>query len=674
MIGGELVMALAEATGARLLPVDSEHSALFQLIGGRGAGNGRAAGPDRLRRALPRPHRPRRGQRRGRARAPDLADGRADHDRLGDADEQGLRGDRGAPPLRRPLRADRRRRPPAVDRPLADRPQRRLHARPPRLPRHAGADLLRAALPRARRRRRAAARPRRGRRADLRGSPTSRPSPACAWRCEAGEAGGTAPCVLNAADEVAVAAFLDGRIRFTGDRRGDRAGAGGDAGPAGRPTSTTSSPPTPRRAERSRRAGPGVDARMSWLCVFLGFCLLIILHEAGHFFAAKATGMRVERFFLFFGPTIWSFKRGETEYGVKAIPLGGYVKITGMNPEEEVPPEDRAPRLLPPAGLEADRRDRRRARRSTSSSPSLILFGVYLRQRPEGRPDGRRSRCRARPAAKVLEPGDRIVAVDGKRYPGLDHEDAPRTVRRSRSRSHECAGKQVDGCVAATPVKLTIERDGEPQTISVRPEYDKAAKRALIGFSYGSEPERPRRRRGRRPTPATRSGWSPPSTARRLRPHLRIRSSASRSPASSGSATSANQAIDVGLDRVAAAARPGQPLAGPDQPAADPAARRRPHLLEPGREAARRAGLAAGDGAGERDRLRPGADALLHRPLQRHRPPHRRRLQRPLAAGSTLKRQEAGVGSSSPPPRARTWKRCLPGVSGLVVKGERQAR
>src|SRR5690349_22166610 len=83
---------------------------------------------------------------------------------------------------------------------------------------------------------------------------------------------------------------------------------------------------------------------MSWFWVFVGFCLLIILHEAGHFFAAKATGMRVEKFFLFFGPKIWSVKRGETEYGVAAIPLGGYVKITGMNPEEEIPPEveDRA--------------------------------------------------------------------------------------------------------------------------------------------------------------------------------------------------------------------------------------------------------------------------------------------------------------------------------------------
>ena len=170
VIGGELTMALAEATGARLLPVDSEHSALFQLIAAEPPGTvdrlvlTASGGP------VPRPHRPRRGQRRGRARAPDLADGGQDHGRLGDADEQGLRGDRGPPPVRRPLRADRGRHPPAVDRPLADRPQRRRHARPPRLPRHAGPDLLRAALPRARRRRRPQARPRRRRRAHLRGA------------------------------------------------------------------------------------------------------------------------------------------------------------------------------------------------------------------------------------------------------------------------------------------------------------------------------------------------------------------------------------------------------------------------------------------------------------------------------------------------------------------------
>ena len=78
---------------------------------------------------------------------------------------------------------------------------------------------------------------------------------------------------------------------------------------------------------------------MSWMLAFLGFAVLIILHEAGHFFAAKAVGMRVERFSLFFPPLIARRKKGETEYAIGAIPLGGYVKITGMNPAEEIPPE-----------------------------------------------------------------------------------------------------------------------------------------------------------------------------------------------------------------------------------------------------------------------------------------------------------------------------------------------
>ncbi len=77
---------------------------------------------------------------------------------------------------------------------------------------------------------------------------------------------------------------------------------------------------------------------MSWVLVIFGFCLLVILHEAGHFFAAKATGMRVEKFFLFIGPKLASFKRGETEYGIAAFPIGGYVKISGMNPDEALPP------------------------------------------------------------------------------------------------------------------------------------------------------------------------------------------------------------------------------------------------------------------------------------------------------------------------------------------------
>jgi membrane-associated protease RseP (regulator of RpoE activity) len=73
---------------------------------------------------------------------------------------------------------------------------------------------------------------------------------------------------------------------------------------------------------------------VAWVIAVGGIIMLIVLHEAGHFFAAKAVGMRVERFSLFFPPTIARFRRGETEYALGAIPAGGYVKITGMSPEE----------------------------------------------------------------------------------------------------------------------------------------------------------------------------------------------------------------------------------------------------------------------------------------------------------------------------------------------------
>jgi len=68
--------------------------------------------------------------------------------------------------------------------------------------------------------------------------------------------------------------------------------------------------------------------------------LFVTAHEAGHFFAAKAVGMKATEFFFGFGPKIWSTKKGETEYGFKWIPLGGYVRIIGMNPLEEVSPAD----------------------------------------------------------------------------------------------------------------------------------------------------------------------------------------------------------------------------------------------------------------------------------------------------------------------------------------------
>jgi membrane-associated protease RseP (regulator of RpoE activity) len=76
------------------------------------------------------------------------------------------------------------------------------------------------------------------------------------------------------------------------------------------------------------------------LAIVLGLVLMVMLHEAGHYITAKRAGMKVTEFFVGFGPRLWSFRRGETEYGVKAILLGGYVRIVGMSNLEEVPPED----------------------------------------------------------------------------------------------------------------------------------------------------------------------------------------------------------------------------------------------------------------------------------------------------------------------------------------------
>ncbi|MEZ5078382.1 MAG: site-2 protease family protein [Solirubrobacterales bacterium] len=225
---------------------------------------------------------------------------------------------------------------------------------------------------------------------------------------------------------------------------------------------------------------------MNWIYIFLGFSLLIVLHEGGHYLAAKATGMRVERFFLFFGPTLWSFKRGETEYGIKSIPLGGYVKITGMSPEEEIPEEVshrayyRQPvwkRIVVIAAGPA-----------VNVVLAFLIFTAYYHENTARYTQAVGETVAGKPAAEVLEPGDEIVAVDGRSFVGLDTSDRLEEFR-DQVASHECAGRQTDGCAATTPVELTIIRDGRERTVMVTPEYDKAARRTLVGFTYGTERE-----------------------------------------------------------------------------------------------------------------------------------------------------------------------------------------
>ena len=85
-----------------------------------------------------------------------------------------------------------------------------------------------------------------------------------------------------------------------------------------------------------------VTAGWEYLVVVLALVFMITMHELGHYLAARAGGMQVTEFFLGFGPRLWSFRRGETEYGIKGIWAGAYVKVTGMNNLEEVDPAEEA--------------------------------------------------------------------------------------------------------------------------------------------------------------------------------------------------------------------------------------------------------------------------------------------------------------------------------------------
>ena len=76
------------------------------------------------------------------------------------------------------------------------------------------------------------------------------------------------------------------------------------------------------------------------VAVILALPVIIFLHELAHYATAKRSGMKVTEFFVGFGPRLWSVTKGETEYGLKAIPLGGYCKIIGMTNLDEVPPAD----------------------------------------------------------------------------------------------------------------------------------------------------------------------------------------------------------------------------------------------------------------------------------------------------------------------------------------------
>ena len=203
---------------------------------------------------------------------------------------------------------------------------------------------------------------------------------------------------------------------------------------------------------------------MSVVLTVLAFAGLIVFHELGHYLVAKLSGMRVDRFSIGFGPTLLSRQVGETEWAVAAFPIGGYVKIAGMDPTEEVGDDPRAYQNRPAwqrflvviAGpvanyllavfvfaamfnlgqLEAD--------------PSQVIVGQVMEDSPA--------------QAAGLHEGDRILAVNGTPVEGQEH-------LQSLIRPHP-----------GTPLKLEVERDGERLTLTVTPREETLESGETIGL------------------------------------------------------------------------------------------------------------------------------------------------------------------------------------------------
>lgn len=206
------------------------------------------------------------------------------------------------------------------------------------------------------------------------------------------------------------------------------------------------------------------------LAIVVGLIVMVMLHEAGHYYTAKRAGMKVTEFFLGFGPRLWSFRRGETEYGVKAIPAGGYVRIVGMSNLEEVDPVDE-PRTYRQASYK-NRFVVVMAGVTVNVILAMMLF--YVVNVGQGTPVGPSTTIaqvvKGSAADKAaFEEGDTIVSVDGSKIDDWD------------------ALKDAIEASGGKPATFVVERDGATREILATPKERDG--QGFLGIAPGIEYE-----------------------------------------------------------------------------------------------------------------------------------------------------------------------------------------
>jgi len=199
------------------------------------------------------------------------------------------------------------------------------------------------------------------------------------------------------------------------------------------------------------------------LAAIFVFGVLVTVHEFGHFITAKMTGMRVDEFAIGFGPKIYQQKDGETLYSLRAIPLGGYNKIAGMDPDDPVEPNAFNSKPIPARMLVI-----LAGALMNFILPIILFSGIFMvegRMQLVNEPVLGTVVDEMAAARAGLKAGDRIVTIDGKNVETWT--DVVLNLRK--------AGTEE--------VTLTAERNGVLQTYKMTPMFDKDAGRPLIGVS-----------------------------------------------------------------------------------------------------------------------------------------------------------------------------------------------